>query len=357
MKKNIIIFLKKIKFLKKFKYFITNKDKKLSLSFHNHVSELLRSFDSTLSNDKEKILSIEIQKEIQKYFNINLDEVKKDFNVNLFDDLKNDGILQIKNYFNKNNINKINSELGDKWFPGHYFNKNKQKKSLALSQIIKQNLRYAYLGYEAYLNNESIQKILLDKNIIQICEKYFGFIPTLYSLNLVYTSAFEEKKIENATIANLHRDPDDRFFLTFFIPIEANKEDEAHYYIRKTHNFEKMIEHIKKNNLFKNIQDKENFYLKTYLWDNNRNTDNLELETIFKELRKTLFVETGDLLVEDGRGLHSGPKINKNRRIMLWIRYGSPINLISNTELNNKKFKYKRIITKKERFILRNFYI
>ena len=93
------------------------------------------------------------------------------------------------------------------------------------------------------------------------------------------------------------------------------------------------------------------------MWDNNRNSDNLQLELIFKELKKTLFVETGDLLVEDGRGLHSGPKINKNRRIMLWIRYGSPINLILNTELNNKKFKYKKILTNKERFILRNFYI
>jgi hypothetical protein len=64
-------------------------------------------------------------------------------------------------------------------------------------------------------------------------------------------------------------------------------------------------------------------------------------------------MDVGDLLIEDGSGLHSGPKINKYERIMLWIRYGSPHHYLA----SENKFKYKKILSAKESFILRNFYI
>jgi hypothetical protein len=337
-----------------FKFLDKLKNKKIidNKLFSLQTGSLLSSFERNLSFDQKKILSNEIQEEIKKQFNIDLEYSRQNHQSNLFNDLRNNGILQIKNYFNSKEITKIYLELENKWSPGHVFDVNNKKKSYTLNQINKLNLRYAHQHPKTFLNNENIQKILLDKTIIQICENYFGFVPTLYSLNLAYTSV-PEKKIENSSIANYHRDPDDKFFLTFFVPLLVNKEDEAHYYICKTHNYEEITEYIKKNHLFKNISHKKNFYLNTYLWDNNRNSNNLELEENFKDLKKTIFMDVGDLLIEDGSGLHSGPKINKYERIMLWIRYGSPHHYLA----SENKFKYKKILSAKESFILRNFYI
>lgn len=195
--------------------------------------------------------------------------------------LKQNGYLKLGKMFSDDEIDEINNLLKD--VPGYNYHiaaNSYNRETKVFSDEIDWNI-FSYEP-EVLLRSELLLKKFSDKKILSLIQSYLGCFPTLYSMNCVW-SKYTNEEFKTQT---QHRDYDDFKFLSLFVFLTDIDDDNGpHLYYPKTHNGEEpSVEPI-----------------------------------IIKGVKGTTFLA-------DVYGIHKGVPLLKDKRCLLWCRYGLMLN-------------------------------
>ena len=193
------------------------------------------------------------------------------------------------------------------------------------------SILYRYYPNEL-LQNETIFKLIFDKNIYKIAKGYFKSNPIFNNVALWWSTIIEKDEVHDAAQA-FHFDYDGIKTLKLFVYLtDVEDENGPHVYIKKTHlSNKKPSELLKKN--YVRIEDNEVF--KYY--------DKSELTKIKGK--------KGTIILGDTSCFHKGQKLEKGNRLVFDIQFTSAIFGSANENYSIKKELYnKRLISKNKKF-------
>lgn len=208
---------------------------------------------------------------------------------------------KIVNYLIKKCTGKFESDF----YKSKYFTKVNINKPLATT------FRYKT---EDLLNNNEIQKIIINENILKICQNYFNASPIIDIVSSWWS--FPSSEPDNYSAQYWHFDMDRPKWLKVFIFLtDCNHGNGPHYFIEGSH---KTIPFAIRMKGYTRILDSE--------IKNNYSTNK-----IIKML-----ANKRSLLIEDTSGLHKGEKVEKKNRLIIQIQYSSA--LFGSKEIKKIKF-------------------
>lgn len=229
--------------------------------------------------------------------------------------LEENGYLFLKDLVSKKDIFNFKNNLMN--FKGYYSSANFKStdKYLDFNNILATQFHY----YQKDLvKTELVQKILSEKNILNLVQNYFNSFPIIYRINCWYN--FKTLKPDASAAQLWHFDFESPKWLKLFIFLDdCNLENGPHEYVVKSHKL--FPDEIRKRG-YKRINDKE-------------------LNSIIsKDLKKKFIAKKGDILIEDTIGLHKGNFVKKNKRGVLQIVFSTSL---FGGENNKIKFPKEKI--------------
>ena len=293
-----------------------------NLSPQNRINIYLFNFFKFLAQDRIYFIEYSQKKKFIEFIKISLkdknslfqseiDKIKMDENlIYALNDLNEIGLSQ---RLNINIEDKDIENLVTYFDKSDYYDSHIPHLSLKKNNLIKPNSAYKSYDYETQLNNSTLLKLCLNKNIIKLAEQYLGCVPKIYSINTFKT--LTQKK---AFTHEFHRDIDNLKWLVVFIYwTKTSKDDGAYEQIKFTHKPSQKLNDILKNYSDHFSNNFDGFFLKTvpgyglsHLY--NKCFDN-EIENVSGD--------PGKVVVTDTIGLHRGTNVKKDR-LVTWIRFG-----------------------------------
>ena len=151
------------------------------------------------------------------------------------------------------------------------------------------------------IENQIVQKLAIDKNIVDIVGNYFGKFPILDSINTWWTLPSNQADMTSAQA--WHFDLDRTKWIKIFIYLtDCSEKNGPHYFIQKSHRDNGIPFDIRKRG-YKRIEQN--------LIDKHYNQDDIKMFTANK----------GSLLFEDTRGMHKGQRVEIGSRLILILQY------------------------------------
>ena len=158
--------------------------------------------------------------------------------------------------------------------------------------------------YTKYLDSKDLYFIANDKYILQIVRSYFGFCPTIRTIDAWLNFPTGDVPTETQLF---HRDADDHKLLKLFIPLcDVELCQGPFQYIEGSHHKKYLNEFFYMNKKNRIMSNKEKKLINNY-------------SNIF-----TFISKFGEACIADTRGLHRGLKPTKDFRVMLVISFTSP---------------------------------
>ena len=158
-----------------------------------------------------------------------------------------------------------------------------------------------------YADKKNLFLIANDKNILRIVKEYFGFYPTVRSIDVWANFPTDKDQISTQFF---HRDPDDAILLKLFLPLnKITTENGPFQYIKYSHS--------------KIYKEENSEFLRKRAGSKSKKIE----KNLITKLQNQIFSFTGDLGVgclADTNGLHRGLKPNSGIRLMIAISYCSP---------------------------------
>lgn len=228
--------------------------------------------------------------------------------------LKQEGYLILNDKIDKDTLNELN--LFAKKNLCHYEQvKNSEQKLFENHE--KRYPTYSYLE-EDLINNESVLKLVTNKEFINIAKSYLGSYPLLSGLNMWWSTNYLKKPDEQAA-QMYHFDLDRVKWLKFFIYLtDVDLTNGPHVYVSGTHKpFSKPYKFLSKG--YKRISDQEiqNYY--------------------GKERIKTITGNSGTLIIGDTNCYHKGlHPIDKNRLVFEFEYASSYFGGVDTKKINKK---------------------
>lgn len=246
-----------------------------------------------LSNDKRNLEKLINQKKIL---------LDKSFEKKIIHRINEEGFSIKKKVLSDETINKILSFL--KKTKGFYISEDlKSKKREILDQENPKALQFIYKT-EDILQCAEIQKMICNKEILSIAQKYLGCLPIFDFLSMYWS--FYSKKADKEAAQYWHFDMDrPKWLKIFFYLTDVNKNNGPHMFISGTHlRGKKNLSEIRKRGYVR-----------------------LSDEEIYKRFNKKeiqqFCLPKGSILFEDTSGLHKGLKINSGKRLLFMIQFSS----------------------------------
>ena len=210
------------------------------------------------------------------------------------------GYLVKENYLNENLINNLRSEL--KTIKGYWAGDNFKSKGLEFFKNKVKTTKFYYTQKEL-LKLKSIQKIILQKNLINLARETLNAEPIIS--NVVCWHSFPSKKPDEQAAQMWHFDMERPKWIKFFIYLsDCNSLNGPHSFIIGSHKNDGIPKDLRMHG-YKRLDDEII----------NRNFPKKNLIDIK--------CEKGSLLIEDTRGLHKGKILQKGKRSMLSIEFTS----------------------------------
>jgi len=264
------------------------------ISFLKKNNKFLPNINEVIIDEDPKKISIEINK--NSYF-----EFSKKLDNKICTDIL-DYISEIDGYGNRDVNNKV--RINNK----------------------KEDVNFINYWESDLLKNKNIQKLSVNKKILDICKYYFGTDPVLTNIGVAVTYPTNEPRTEYAQL--YHFDLDRTKWLKFFIYLkDVSLENGPHKYIEGTHKvFSKPYELVKKGYVRVNDQDFFKYYEKS---------------------QEKIFVGSqGSMIVGDTLAFHKGVNPSKGFRIMLQLEYASSLfgAQLENTVLSEGYFDNKTFL-------------
>lgn len=155
--------------------------------------------------------------------------------------------------------------------------------------------------------------------LLALAESYLGCAPSLYSLNAFWT--FPSSESEKVGTQKMHRDVDDFKFCTCFVFLTGvRRGDGAHFYVKRTHDPDKLKEWVDQNNADSGIDRFENLDPDAFFHAVLNDTETAK--RIAEELFASIKGPAGTAVLEDSWGLHHGDLVTSGPRLLFWARYG-----------------------------------
>jgi len=278
-----------------------------------------------------------IQKKIQtEASNKTLDQITDNKKLNeLVKELRENGYIIIKNFFNKNKIDQIYQQFYKELNTNeeNFFAYLKGDK-VNLKKLGEQNINYkAKVNYAIYgSENDHHNSFLFDiitkfeifdsdntKFLQDILFKYLNYFPKITSGNLRISFSNSEPASDTQLF---HRDASGYKFLKCFTYLhDVDFENGPFTYIKSSH-----------RDRFKFIDD-----LKL------RHNDNEIINRYNEESIKYLKANKGDLIIADTSGFHKGTK-NAKERVMLTLNFHAHSEVFRNKKIFLEKNTYKTMM-------------
>jgi hypothetical protein len=155
------------------------------------------------------------------------------------------------------------------------------------------------------MKNADLQKIMTDRFLLEIAQRYLGSRPFLDPLELWWYVPYEKRDREWAE--EYHFDMDTLKWVKFFFNFEAvTYENGPHCFIEGSH---------------RSGDVPSSFLDKGYA----RLTDRQVFEKYPKDREKIFIAPAGSLLIEDTRGLHKGLTPTNGRRLLFSVQYSNAL--------------------------------
>lgn len=216
----------------------------------------------------------------------------------------------------------------------------------SLASISGYNPKYAesIKSNTAWVNNQqdilsipSVQRLIIDKNLLLIANDYLGIAPIHVQTNCWWSRNYKSNK--NALSANaqlFHQDKEFIKFLKVFIYLnDVNEENGAHVYIRGSHK-DNPLEKDKNHQISKRLSDKEI-------------SQHFSPDQII-----TMNGKSGTIILEDTSGFHKGMPVKQGHRLLLQLEFANSLyfNPVPSFSTKGLLPEYNSFITRNKRFAL-----
>ena len=278
------------KFLKKKN---SEKSYQFFLKLYANFGELINKFLSKILSKKGMFTIVRNQIIEEK---INSEEViKKIFT---------DGYYFINNAIKHEKINEIIKFTNT--LKGKYVSENYKSK---YSEIVDfNNIKATKFSYNTndYIENKTIQEIMLDEKILEISSNYLNCVPVIDNIQLYWS--FSANKADKEAAQYWHFDMDrPRWMKIFLYLTDCNELNGPHKFIEKTH--------------LMSLGIKEDLRKKGYV-----RLEDQEIDQYYSaEQIKTFTAKKGSILFEDTSGLHKGQNVAQGSRLILIFQYSSSL--------------------------------
>ena len=190
-----------------------------------------------------------------------------------------------------------------------YFSKEKEKFNFNSPKAVT-----FHYDQNDLIENHLIQKIAIDRNIVNLVGDYFKKSPVLDAINMWWS--LPSNKPDMTSAQAWHFDLDRTKWLKVFIYLtDCGEKNGPHYFIQKSHNDNGIPFGIRKKGYERIDQETINHFYK-------------------KEDIKHLTAKQGAVLFEDTRGMHKGQKVEVGSRLILILQYTT--NLFGHLDTNIK---------------------
>lgn len=226
------------------------------------------------SNKQNKI-------KVNKIVNEHISQIPQEHNSSDEDFLKENGYINLGTLFSEEEIDQILNEIKD--VPGYNYHiaANSYNRD---AKVFSDDLDWNIFSYEpaVLLQSELLLKKFTDTKILSLVQSYLGCFPTLYSMNCVWSKYTNEEFKTQLR----HRDYDDFKFISLFVFLtDIDDENGPHQYYPGT-----------------------------------QNGDEPTQDPIIVKGKK------GTTFLADVYGLHNGVPLKRDKRCLLWCRFGLMLN-------------------------------
>lgn len=222
-------------------------------------------------------------------------------------------------------VNDILSYLDrQKVFPSHVAHFTLQRPA-ARDAVKRGGHPFGSYDLQTILQAPHIAELLSDREVIGLIGNYFGCLPTVSSVNLFWSFAFEKQEAKGPQ--RFHRDVDDVRTCTMFINLtDTSRDDGAHCYIPRTHTVGAMAEDFpaQKNaalppdlNPLTHPLRPEDFFtlpLNGYAFDK-------LYQHFYADRMHYLYGPRGSVVITDNYGIHRGIPPKSRDRLILWVSF------------------------------------
>jgi len=169
-----------------------------------------------------------------------------------------------------------------------------------------------------------ILELANDPRILAAVGNYLGCVPSLYSMNAWWS--FPRPEFGTGITQNFHRDGDDYKNCVLFLYLTDTFDDGCHEYIRYSHDPDRLARHFGANGQFTvELGDGQSLVISERLDElfegTGYNRDDV-YRTLFGGLTDQISGAAGDGFLTDPDGLHRAAHPMKQRRLIVWLRYG-----------------------------------
>jgi len=181
-------------------------------------------------------------------------------------------------------------------------------------------------------------ELALNPEVLAVCERYLGCLPTIYSVHVWWTFAGHGQP---GRTHGFHRDQDDHRFLSLFTYLTDVPEGEGQIeFLAGTHRLDFVQEaisaHAKKNRLEQTV-DAERFFPQYSAngYDDEPGKVPIPYSELFQDHGLSLTGKAGSAFIADTFALHRGTPPGRHHRLACWIRYGlakHPVFVLDRTE-------------------------
>lgn len=216
-------------------------------------------------------------------------------------ELKKNGYHILAQKLPENEIKEIYNKIFD--LSGKYRSDNYTSSNNELLNINKpKGAKFVY-DSDQLLEIDKIQKILLDKRIINIAQNYLGCLPVIDIVAAWWN--FPSTKADHNAAQLWHFDMDRPKWIKVFIYLtDCNLNNGPHCFVESSH---QKIPYQLRSKGYVRLEDHE------------------VSKFFHSDKIKTFTADKGTVLFEDTRGLHKGLKVNADSRLLLQFQYSSSL--------------------------------
>lgn len=164
-------------------------------------------------------------------------------------------------------------------------------------------------------NNDTVQKLLKDKSLINIAQNYLGSKPVLDRVAMWWSAPFNSDAQAQSAVAQMyHFDMDRIKFLKFFFYLtDVEAQTGPHCYVSHSHKV--LPKELRRDGRFSNQEVKE----------------------IYPGQEVEITGSKGSIIVVDTRGLHKGKPLTEGERLLLQFEFSNSLFGAEYNEISLKK--------------------
>lgn len=225
--------------------------------------------DSNFRND--------CSKKVADIVNEFVDKVPNCHNPSDEETLKKYGCVTLENFMSEEDVDSVLKLIENEPGYNYHIAANAYNQN---PEIFRKDLEWNILSYkpDILLSSETILRNFTDKKLISLVQSYLGCLPTIFSLNCVW-SKFTGEEFKTQKI---HRDYDDFRFLTLFVILtDINEKNGPHVF-------------------YPNTQDGSEIVSEPFIIQGKK----------------------GTAFLADTYAYHNGMPLEEGQRCLLWVRFG-----------------------------------